>query len=61
MKCFQCGKEIGVTEEYVVQEPDGDFFHENCLAVYEKERDEFFNEIVNDDKKFNKWISNFED
>ncbi len=47
MKCFQCKKEIE-NETKMTHMGDGDFVHDHCLNDYEKEKDEFFENIKND-------------
>jgi len=55
MKCFQCKKEIYGKE--IVTVPDGDTFHEECYDTFIKERNEFFNEIIIDDERYDNWIN----
>ena len=40
---------------------DGDFVcDKKCEEAYVKERDRFFNSIVNDDNKFDRWMRGVE-
>ena len=55
MKCFVCKKEIKDERQKVLLNQDGDFAcNENCRIRYEKEREEFFNNIGND-----AWYKNY--
>ena len=56
MKCFHCKQEIKPGESYTVTAPDGDYFHPQCVAKYEKEKEKFFNETIHDDDKFFNWL-----
>lgn len=56
MKCFQCHKYIDDYEPYEVTIPDGDIFHLECLKIYEKEKQLFYDDVINDDWKFYDWI-----
>lgn len=56
MKCFYCKNEIDESKPNVVTE-DGDVFHSECLEHYKIDRDHFFNEIINDDKKYFNWFN----
>lgn len=57
IKCIQCGENAEKHGTEILINSDGDFVcSEKCKQQYEKERERFFNEIINDDKKFNNWM-----
>lgn len=56
MNCHQCNRKIDESREYKITAPDGDCFHKACLAVYEKERDCFFDYIIHNDSLFANWL-----
>lgn len=60
MRCDYCNKKIKENQSYEVTAPDGDHFHEKCLAKHEAKRDKFFNETIHDDSKFAKWLGDSE-
>ena len=54
-RCDQCGKEFDVDFGIMVS-ADADFVcSKSCQSKYEKEKEEFFNNI-HDDEWYNKWI-----
>lgn len=56
MKCSQCKQPV---PEYgaVLLTCDGDFAcSDACEYVWKKERDNFFNNIITDDKRFQSWM-----
>ena len=55
MKCFYCHKEIDEGRPHEITAPDGDVFHTHCLTEHNKERDAFFDEVIQDDEKFHRW------
>jgi len=57
MSCVTCKQPLNEWSMFMVNE-DGDFAcSTECKQAYEKERARFFNEIVHDDKKFERWMS----
>jgi len=57
MSCVQCKGELNEWTLIIVN-ADGDFACSvECKQAYKKERARFFNEIVHDDKKFERWMS----
>jgi len=57
MKCFVCKKEL---PEYgaILLGCDGDFVcSKKCNQKYEDDKKHFFDNVINDDKKFNKWMN----
>jgi len=56
MKCFYCKNEIDEIEPHVFTQ-DADIFHSECLEHYKKDREHFFNEIINDDDKYFAWFN----
>jgi hypothetical protein len=52
MKCSYCNKKINELKPHIITPPDGDIYHEDCYEKYKKERDHFFNTVIQDDQKF---------
>ena len=58
MKCSQCHKEINNELDMVLINVDGDFVcSKQCQSDYEVEKNHFLNNIIHDDRKYSKWIS----
>lgn len=57
MKCFHCKNNINEFSSQIKWTSDGDSFcDQNCESAYERERDSFFNEVINNDAKFDNWL-----
>lgn len=55
-KCFHCNKPLPELGSILIS-PDGDFVcNEKCKRGYEAEKKHFFDNVVNDDKKFEEWM-----
>ncbi len=55
-KCFHCGKDR-VIDTMLLISPDADFVcDEKCKRGYEAEKKHFFDNVVDDPKKFEAWI-----
>lgn len=56
MKCFHCGKEMNELHMKLIS-ADGDFVCDaTCESEYNKEKDHFLNEVIQDDEKFATWL-----
>lgn len=55
MECFQCRKKID-NELSMVHIGDGDFVHDKCKDKFEKDMNEFFDNVGKDDW-YEKWIN----
>ena len=58
MECFQCRQNI-LDESVAVHLGDGDFVHTECEKQYENEKEEFF-QNVGDDNWYNEWLTKSE-
>jgi hypothetical protein len=59
MRCIQCHKEVDPEWDVgcIFIGCDGDFAcSQKCHENYMKEREDFFNNILPDDKKFAQWL-----
>lgn len=57
MKCSHCQNEIKDGQTIIPITCDGDFVCSiECKSLWERERDRFFNEVINDDQKFEDWM-----
>ena len=55
MKCFQCREKIS-DESLTAHVGDGDFVHSECKDQYENEKEEFFQNVGNDNW-YNEWLN----
>lgn len=57
MKCDHCKQEINEGQTMIPVTPDGDFVCSiECKSLWERKRDDFFNDILTDDEKFEEWL-----
>ena len=57
MNCCSCGKSISSTKFAICISVDGDFVcNSKCRDNYERQKNIFFNEILPDDEKYDKWL-----
>lgn len=58
MKCVQCKQEIRDGQTIIPMTPGGDMACGLiCKSMYEKTHDKFFNDTINNDKKFEDWMN----
>lgn len=58
MKCDYCGCEIDDGRTIIPVTPDGDFVCSmECKGMWERKRDQLFNEILPDSDRFHEWLT----
>lgn len=57
MKCSACNKEIKNENSMILISCDGDFVcDKKCKTEYTQKRKEFYKTVINNPRKFEKWL-----